>query len=125
MELNGKQLIVNGDRILVAPERGESLNKAGLYLPATAVDAKQVHSGRVVEVGPGHLLAHLDKNSEPWKDEAEEPRYIPLQAKVGDVALYLKDQAIEVAFEGKNFVIVPNASLLALVRPSLVQSLES
>ena len=125
MELNGKHLIVNGDRILVAPEKGESLGKAGLYLPATAVDAKQVHSGRVVEVGPGHLLAHMDKNTESWKDETDEPRYIPLQAKVGDIALYLREQAIEVGFEGKNFVIVPNSSLLALVRPSLVQSMDA
>ena len=124
MELGGKNLIVNGDRILVAPEKGESLNKAGLYLPATAVDAKQVHSGRVVEIGPGHLLAQMDKNSESWKNETDEPKYVPLQAKVGDIALYLKEQAIEIAFEGKNFVIVPNSSLLALVRHSLVQSLE-
>ena len=49
-----KQLIVVGDRLLIRPEEGEERTNAGLYLPQTAVAARQAKGGWVVSVGPGH-----------------------------------------------------------------------
>ena len=63
MDFPRKQLILVGDRVLIAPEEGEERTRVGLYLPATAVDAQQVQSGLVIAVGPGDPapdLASLD-----------------------------------------------------------------
>lgn len=129
MEMNGKEIVLVADRILVAPDKGESTTKTGLYLPANAIDAKAVQAGRVVEVGPGFpMIKPGEKASEPWKDDSDDPEdsnYMPMQAKIGDLALYLKEQAIDITFEGKNYMIVPHHSVLALVRPSLVRSMDT
>lgn len=129
MEMNGKEIVLVADRLLVAPDKGESTTKTGLYLPANAIDAKAVQAGRVVEVGPGlPMIRASEQSSESWKAESEnseETNYMPMQAKIGDLALYLKEEAIDITFEGKNYMIVPNHSVLALVRPSLVRSMDS
>ena len=48
-----KRLIVVGDRVLIVPEAGEERTNVGLYLPATAVETRQVQGGRIVATGPG------------------------------------------------------------------------
>src|SRR5437879_12873581 len=48
-----KRLIVVGDRVLIAPEEGEERTNVGLYLPPTAVEARQVQGGRIIATGPG------------------------------------------------------------------------
>src|SRR5512133_743069 len=45
---NRKQLIVVGDRVLIAPEEGEDRSRVGLYLPASAIDAQAVQTGTIV-----------------------------------------------------------------------------
>ena len=55
----GHRLQVVGDRVLVAPEAGEDRTRVGLYLPATAVDAQQIQSGRIVATGPGDPVPDL------------------------------------------------------------------
>ena len=47
MEFPRKQLILVGDRVLIAPEEGEERTRVGLYLPATAIDSQQVQSGLI------------------------------------------------------------------------------
>ncbi len=44
-------------------------------------------------------------------------RYLPLQAHVGDLALFLREKAVEVEYDGEAYLIVPHGALLALVRP--------
>ena len=39
-----------------------------------------------------------------------------LQAQEGDYALFLKKAAIEITFERKQYLIVPNAAILVLIR---------
>lgn len=112
-----KRLIVVGDRVLVRPEQGEERTKVGLYLPATAVDTQAVQGGTVVATGPGTPIgppAELD--DEPWKIGPSEPRYLPMQAEVGDYALFFRKAAVEITFEGKKYLVVPQAAILALVR---------
>jgi chaperonin GroES len=115
---NRRRLIVVGDRVLIAPEEGEERSHVGLYLPPTAVESRQVRGGRVVATGPGIPVAepaHLDE--EPWKErEAEGVKYVPVQARVGDYALFLRKAAVEIEFEGKTYVIVPHSAILVLIR---------
>lgn len=114
-----KELIVVGDRLLVRPGDGEERTGAGLYLPATAVDKHQVRGGRVVKVGPGLPIPEPgDPDAdEPWKKKREgAPRYLPLQAREGDYALFLRKAAIEIRFDDQDYLIVPNGAVLVLSR---------
>ena len=112
-----KRLIVVGDRVLIAPEEGEERTRVGLYLPATAVEGKEVRGGTVVATGPGTpISAPTELSEEPWKIGGGEPRYLPIQAAVGDYALFFRRAAVEISFEGKNYLVVPQAAILTLVR---------
>lgn len=114
-----KRLIVVGDRVLIAPEEGEERTKVGLYLPPTAVDSQQVQGGRVVATGPGTPVgAPTELDAEPWKIRGAEPKYLPVQAEVGDYALFFRRAAVEITFEGTRYLVVPHAAILTLVRKS-------
>jgi co-chaperonin GroES (HSP10) len=112
-----KRLIVVGDRVLIVPEEGEERTKVGLYLPPTAIDAQQVQGGRVIAVGPGTPVgAPTELDAEPWKIRGAEPKYLPVQAEVGDYALFFRRAAVEITFEGTKYLVVPHAAILTLVR---------
>jgi co-chaperonin GroES (HSP10) len=112
-----KRLIVVGDRVLIQPEEGEDRTKVGLYLPATAVDSQAVQGGKVIATGPGNAVsAPTELNEEPWKIGAPEPRYVPLQARLGDYAIFFRRAAVEITFEGDRYLVVPQAAILTLVR---------
>lgn len=115
-----KRLIVVGDRVLIQPEEGEERTKVGLYLPATAVDSQKVQGGRVVAVGPGTpVSAPTELDEEPWKIGSAEPRYLPVQAEVGDYAIFFRQAAVQITFEGEQYLVVPHAAILTLVREEL------
>lgn len=115
-----KQLIVVGDRVLVSPEEGEERTRVGLYLPPTAVDKREVQGGTVVATGPGTpVSAPTELDEEPWKIGSGEARFLPVQAAVGDYALFFRRAAVEITFEGKNYLVVPQAAILTLVREDL------
>lgn len=114
-----KRLIVVGDRVLIQPEEGEDRSKVGLYLPKTAVDAQAVQGGRVLATGPGNpVSAPTEVNEEPWKQgaAAAEPRYVPVQARIGDYAIFFRKAAVEITFEGDRYLVVPQAAILTLIR---------
>ena len=112
-----KRLLVVGDRVLIAPEEGEERTRVGLYLPPTAVDKKEVQGGTVVATGPGTpVSAPTELDDEPWKITGGEARYLPVQARVGDYALFFRRAAVEITFEGKKYLVVPQAAILTLVR---------
>ncbi len=113
----GKQLIVVGDRVLIEPEAGEGRSKVGLYLPASAVDKQSVQGGRVLATGPGTPIgAPTELDEEPWKIGSGEARYLPVQAQVGDFAIFFRKASVEISFEGKAYLVVPQAAILTLVR---------
>jgi chaperonin GroES len=118
MRVNNKQLIVVGDRVLVRPEDGEDRTKVGLYLPPTAVDSQAVQGGRIVATGPGLPMPDLATNSgdEPWRTPARETRFVPMQARTGDFALFFRKAAVEITFEQERYLVVPQTAILALVR---------
>jgi co-chaperonin GroES (HSP10) len=112
-----KRLIVVGDRVLIQPEEGEDRTKVGLYLPATAVDNQAVQGGKVMATGPGTAVsAPTELDEEPWKIGAAEARYMPLQARIGDYAIFFRRAAVEITFEGERYLVVPQAAILTLVR---------
>lgn len=119
-DLPPRQLHVVGDRVLVRPEEGEDRTRVGLYLPATAVDSQQVQSGLILAVGPGQPVADLSSfDDEPWKVERREVPHRQMQARVGDVAIFFRKAAVEITFEEKRYLVVPQAAILVLVRDDL------
>lgn len=114
---DGKRLIVVGDRVLVEPEEGEERSKVGLYLPPTAVDNQAVQAGTVVATGPGTpISAPTDLDEEPWRIAGGEAKFLPVQARVGDYALFFRRAAVEITYENKKYLVVPQAAILVLLR---------
>lgn len=112
---NNKRLIVVGDRVLIQPD-DEVKTKVGLFLPQGALDKKQVRGGTVVAKGPGTPLPDPNaSDEEPWKTRSS-GRYMPMQAENGDYALFFRASAVDISYEDKDYVIVPEASILLLIR---------
>ncbi|AFL85932.1 MULTISPECIES: co-chaperone GroES [Belliella] len=82
------------DRVLVEPAAAEEKTASGLYIPDTAKEKPQ--KGTVVAVGGGK------------KDE-------PLTVKVGDTVLYGKYAGTELSVEGKDFLIMREADIFAIL----------
>jgi co-chaperonin GroES (HSP10) len=118
---SSKELIVVGDRILISVDKEQTRTEFGLYLPPGVKEKEKVRGGYVAKVGPGYPLPDpTTSNDEPWSaGTRSEVKYIPLQARVGDYALYLNSSAIEIEFEGKEYVVVPQSAILVLVRDHL------
>ena len=126
MSKKNKRLFVVGDRVLVKAEDGDQRTKVGLYLPPSAIDNQAVQGGEIVSTGPGLALPDLtDQGEEPWRVGASnrEARYVPMQAQVGDYALFFRKAAVEITFEGEQYLVVPQAAILALVRDTAREDL--
>ena len=110
-----RSLIVVGDRVLIRPKSPSDRTNSGLYLPPTVTEREQVQSGYVIKVGPGYPIPSASED-EPWKESEEKVKYMPLQAKEGDLAIYLQRNAIDLEYDGVKYVIVPQGSILMLDR---------
>lgn len=93
-------------------ERTES----GLYLPPGVQEKEKVQSGYVMKTGPGYPIPMPIEEDEPWKDQDDQIKYVPLQAKVGDLAIFLQKGAFEIMYEGEKYFIVAQSSILMLER---------
>ena len=91
MSLNIKPL---ADRVLVEPMEAETKTAAGIIIPDNAKEKPQ--KGTVVAVGKGK------------KDE-------PLTVKVGDTVLYGKYAGTELKLEGKDYLMMRESDILAIV----------
>jgi len=87
------------DRILVMPIEESEKTTGGIVLPDTAKE-KPI-KGRVEAVGPGKLLDSGDR--------------APLAVKVGDVVLFGKYGGSEIKVEGKEYKILREDDVLAVV----------
>src|ERR1043166_6537266 len=120
-----KRLIVVGDRVLITPEEGEERTNVGLYLPATALESRQGQGGGMVATGPGTPMTEpASMDDEPWKIHGPEVKYLPMQAKLGDYALFFRKAAVEITFEGSKYLVVPQAAILVLVRDRTTEEAE-
>ena len=82
------------DRVLIEPKEAELKTASGIYIPETAKEKPQ--QGTVVAVGCGK------------KDE-------PMVVKVGDVVLYGKYSGTEISVEGKNYLMMRQSDILAIM----------
>lgn len=82
------------DRVLVEPAAAETTTASGIIIPDTAQEKPQ--KGTIVAVGSGK------------KDE-------PMTVKVGDTVLYGKYAGTELKLEGKDFLIMREADILAII----------
>jgi chaperonin GroES len=82
------------DRVLIEPAAAEEKTASGIYIPDTAKEKPQ--RGTVVAVGTGK------------KDEA-------LTVKVGDTVLYGKYSGTELNIEGKDYLIMRESDIFAIV----------
>ena len=90
-KLNIKPL---ADRVLIEPAQAEEKTAGGIIIPDTAKEKPQ--RGTVIAVGTGK------------KDE-------PMTVKVGNVVLYGKYAGTEIAIEGKDYLIMKESDIYAIV----------
>lgn len=91
MSVNIKPL---ADRVLVEPAAAEEKTASGIIIPDTAKEKPQ--RGIVIAVGPGKT------------DE-------PTTVKVGDSVLYGKYSGTELQLEGKDYMIMRESDILAVL----------
>ncbi|HZW62491.1 MAG TPA: co-chaperone GroES [Flavobacteriaceae bacterium] len=91
MALNIKPL---ADRVLVEPVEAETKTASGIIIPDNAKEKPQ--KGKVVAIGTGK------------KDE-------PLTVKIGDMVLYGKYSGTELKLEGKDYLMMRESDILAIV----------
>lgn len=117
LTLGGRLLQVVGDRVLILPDEGEDRSRVGLYLPATALDSQQVQGGEIVATGPGDPVPDPTAfDDEPWKVTRQPARRGTMQARVGDHAIFFRKASVEITFEGRKYLVVPQAAILVLIR---------
>ena len=87
------------DRVLIEPAPAEEKTESGLYIPDNAKEKPM--QGKVIAVGPGK------------KDE--NGKAIPMEIKVGDQVLYGKYSGTEVSVEGKEYLIVRESDVFAIL----------
>ncbi len=110
-----RKLIIVGDRVLVRPTRPTDRTDSGLYLPPGVSEREKVQHGYIVKTGPGYVEP-APPEDEPWKSSDEQVKYIPLQAREGDLAIFLFNGATEVQYGGDKYLIVPHTAILMLER---------
>jgi co-chaperonin GroES (HSP10) len=110
-----KKLIVIGDRVLIRPAKPNERTETGLYLPPGVGEREKVQQGYVIKTGPGYAIP-LPVEEESWKSSEEQVKYVPLQAKEGDLAIFLLSGATEVLYENDKYYIVPQSAILMLER---------
>ena len=88
-----------GDRVLVEALDAKEVSKSGIIIPDTAKERPM--EGRVIAVGPGRTN--------------DEGKKITLEVKKGDTVLYGKYSGTEVKIEGKDFLILRETDILAVL----------
>ena len=89
-----------GDRVLVEIiEEAEQKTAGGLYVPDTAKEKSQ--RGKVIAVGSGKLLDNGTR--------------VALDVNEGDTVYFAKYGGTEVSLEGKNYSILAERDILAIV----------
>ncbi len=101
--------------MLIKPASYHERTDSGLYLPPGVQEKEKVQQGQVIKTGPGYAIP-MPVEDEPWKSDDEKIKYIPLQAKEGDLAIFLLNAATEVMYEKEKYFIVPQSAILMLER---------
>lgn len=110
------KVIVIGDRVLIKPTKQNEKSSSGLYLPPGVQEKEKVQKGYIMKTGPGYAIPLPTENEDPWLNEEEKVKYVPLQAQEGDLAIFLVSAATEIRFENEKYYIVPHHAILLLER---------
>jgi chaperonin GroES len=110
-----RKLVIIGDRLLIRPAKSNERTESGLYLPPGVQEKEKVQQGYVIKTGPGYAIP-MPVDDEPWKTEEDKVKYIPLQAREGDLAIFLLSGATEIIYESEKYFIVPQGAILMLER---------
>jgi len=110
-----KKLIVIGDRVLIRLTKSDERTQTGLFLPPGVQEKEKVQQGYVIKTGPGYAIP-LPGENESWKTDEEQVKYIPLQVREGDLAIFLLSGATEVLYEREKYYIVPQGAILMIER---------
>lgn len=105
-----------GDRVLIKPRKESIRSESGLYLPPGVKEKEKIQYGYVVKIGPGYPIPLPVDDDEPWKADEEKIKYVPLQVKEGDLAVFLQAGAYEVMYEKEKYFIVSQSSILMIER---------
>ena len=111
-----KNFIIVGDRVLIKPKSPMEKTKGGLLLPPSVQENERLQSGYVIKVGPGYPIPAIAEMDQPWKDKSDEVKYVPIQPREGDLAVYMQSSAYEIIFNNEKYVIVAQSAILLLVR---------
>ncbi len=124
--MSKKEIIVVGDKVLIIPDSDKDRTEHGLYLPPSVKEKEKIQSGYIFKVGPGYPIPNPNFiDQESWSTTPKDPvKYIPLQAEEGDYAIFLKDQAIEIEYDSKKYLIVPQSAIMVLIRRNPMEGLE-
>ncbi|MDT8308146.1 MAG: co-chaperone GroES family protein [Bacteroidales bacterium] len=115
-ENNLEKFIMIGDRVLVKPKSPDDRTKSGLFLPPGVQEKEKINAGYVLKIGPGYPIPVINDVDEPWKNRSEEVKYVPLQPREGDLAVYLQSNGYEIEFNKEKYVIIPHGAILMLIR---------
>jgi len=110
------KIVMVGDRILIRPKSPLDKTKSGLLLPPSVQENEPIQVGYVIKVGPGYPIPAINDADEPWKENKEQVKYVPLQPRAGDLAVFLQKSAWEIEFNKEKYCIVPHSGILMLIR---------
>jgi chaperonin GroES len=87
------------DRVVVKPLETEEVKKGGIIIPDTAKEKPQ--EGEIIAVGPGKI--------------SDMGNRVPVEVKKGDRILFGKYSGTEVTIDGKEFLIMRESDILAVL----------
>lgn len=87
------------DRVVAQPLEEEDKTPGGIILPDTAKEKPQ--RGKIIAAGPGKL--------------DEKGQRIKMEVKKGDVVLYGKYSGTEIKIDGKEYLILRESDILAII----------
>jgi chaperonin GroES len=88
------------DRVLVEPLEQAEVKKGGIIIPDTAKERPQ--EGKIIAVGPGRITDDGNK--------------VNLEVAIGDKILYGKYSGSEVRLEDKEYLIMRESDILAIIK---------
>ena len=111
-----RKIIIVGDRVLIRLKKASEKTTSGLFLPPGVQEKERVQQGYIIKTGPGYPIPLPLEENEPWEDKDENVKYIPLQAREGDLAIFVMNGSHEVIYEGEKYFIVHQNAILMLER---------
>lgn len=111
-----RKIVIMGDRVLIRPSKPVEKLESGLYLPQGLHKKEELFTGYIIKVGPGYPIPAMVEAEESWKKTSNEVKYLPLQVKPGDLAVYLQSNVHHITFNSEDYIIAPQHAILMVVR---------